>query len=123
MEIADAGMQVSSLNVTGSAVGIQKFGWVKEDVELLCLTSIILGMRYDIFSKRLFLLKHQKRELRSDAGSAAKYAICKVNHLRRKASSKADVRFFCTQRESQSIEINCWECHLTLSVPVKIQIK
>ena len=105
MEIGDAGTQVDSLDVTGPALGIQELGFVKGDVELFCLTSTILGMRYDIFSKRLFPLKNQRRELRNDAISAAKYAIGTVNRLRGKGSSKADVRLWSTRRELQSLEI------------------
>ena len=98
MEIADAGIQVAPLNVTGPAVGVQKLGLVKEDAELLCLTSTILGLMYDIFIKRL-LTSHQKRELRNDAFSAATYATYTVNCLRREGSSKADVRLSSARRE------------------------
>ena len=82
MEIADAGIQVAPLNVTGPAIGIRRFGLVKEDVELLCLTSTTIGMRYDIFSKRLFPA-HEIRGLRNDAFTAAKCATCTVYYLRR----------------------------------------
>ena len=68
MEIADARIQVGSLDVTDPAVGIQEFGLVKEDVEMLCLTSTILCKRYDIFQKNVF---PQTPEKRNDAVSAA----------------------------------------------------
>ena len=42
MEIADAGIQLDSLDVTCPALGIEEVGFVKEDVELLCLTSRIV---------------------------------------------------------------------------------
>ena len=90
--IEDAAIQVAPLNVTSPAVGTPEFGLVMEDVELLCLISTIPGKMYDS-SHKIVPFKYQKRELRNDAVSAAKYAIFTVNELRRDKSSKGDVRF------------------------------